>query len=235
MHSAFLGELIGTAVLIYLGNGVVANVLLKHSKGENAGWMVITTGWAMAVTIGIFVSTAFGSPAAHLNPAVTVAMACKSGDWSNAGSFILAQLLGGILGAALVWIHYHPHWEKTEDTGLKLACFSTSPAINKPIANLMSELLGTLLLIIVLGALPSVPNQLGPYVVGLLVWAIGLSLGGTTGYAINPARDLGPRIAHAILPIAGKGSSDWQYAWVPVVGPIIGAIIGGLVIAQLTY
>ena len=233
MQSAILGELIGTAVLVYLGNGVVANVLLKGSKGEGAGWMVIATGWAMAVTISIFVSTAFGSPAAHLNPAVTVAMATKTGDWANALYFIVAQIAGAILGATLVWLHYLPHWTHTEDKGLKLACFSTAPAIRNPVANILSELLATVLFIIALGALPSIPNQLGPYAVGLLVWAIGLSLGGTTGYAINPARDLGPRIAHALLPIEGKGTSDWGYAWVPVVGPVVGAIIGGLIIAYI--
>ncbi len=229
MKSVFLGELIGTTVLIYLGNGVVANVLLKGSKGENAGLIVITRGWAMAVTLAVFVATAFGSAGAHLNPAVTVALACNSGDWSMALPMITAQMLGAIAGATLVWLHYLPHWMHTADQGLKLACFATAPAIRNPLANLLSELLATLLLIVVLAALPSVPNQLGPYAVGLLVWAIGLSLGGTTGYAINPARDLGPRIAHAILPIADKGTSDWGYAWILVVGPILGAILGGLI------
>lgn len=231
MQSQFLGELIGTMVLIYLGNGVVANVLLKGSKGENGGWIVITAGWAFAVTIGIFVSTAFGSSDAHLNPAVTVAMAVKSGDWSNAPMFILAQMLGGILGGTLVWIHYLPHWKLTNDEGLKLACFSTAPAVRSSVSNFLSEFLATILLVVVLGALPSVDNGLGPFKVGILVWAIGLSLGGTTGYCINPARDLGPRIAHAILPISGKGNSDWSYSWIPVAGPIAGAIVGGLIIS----
>lgn len=233
MSSTFLGEFIGTAVLIYLGNGVVANVLLKFSKGENSGWIVITAGWAFAATIGIFVSTKFGSPAAHLNPAVTVAEAVKSGDWSNAASFILAQLAGAFLGATLVWLQYLPHWSATSDSGLKLACFSTSPAIKHSFGNFISEFLATALLIIGLGSLPSVSNGLGPYIVGILVWAIGLSLGGTTGYAINPARDLGPRLAHTFLPIAGKGPSDWGYAWVPFVAPIAGSIAGALILKLL--
>jgi glycerol uptake facilitator protein len=233
MQSQFLGELVGTMVLIYLGNGVVANVLLKGSKGENGGWIVITAGWAFAVTIGIFVSTAFGSPDAHLNPAVTVAMAVKSGDWLNAPIYILAQMLGAILGGILVWLHYLPHWKLTSDESLKLACFCNAPAVRNTAANFLAEFMATALLIVVLGALPSVENGLGPFKVGILVWAIGLSLGGSTGYAINPARDLGPRIAHAILPISGKGNSDWSYSWIPVAGPIAGAIVGGLIISML--
>jgi glycerol uptake facilitator protein len=233
MQSQFLGELVGTMVLIYLGNGVVANVLLKGSKGENGGWIVITAGWAFAVTIGIFVSTAFGSPDAHLNPAVTVAMAVKSGDWSNAPMFILAQMLGAILGGTLVWLQYLPHWKLTSDEGLKLACFCNAPAVRSTTANFLAEFMATALLIVVLGAFPTVENGLGPFKVGILVWAIGLSLGGSTGYAINPARDLGPRIAHAILPISGKGNSDWSYSWIPVAGPIAGAIVGGLIISFL--
>ena len=230
MNSALLGEFVGTAVLIFLGNGVVATVLLKGSKGEHGGWIVITAGWAFAVTMGIFVSTKFGSPAAHLNPAVTIAEAVKSGDWSNAVGFIIAQILGAFLGATLVWLQYLPHWAITDDKGLKLACFSTAPAIRSAFPNFLAELLATAVAIIALGSFGTIQTGLGPFVVGILVWSVGLSLGGATGYAINPARDLGPRIAHAILPIAGKGSSDWSYAWVPIAGPIAGAIIGALIL-----
>jgi len=233
MTSTFLGEFVGTAVLIYLGNGVVSNVLLKSSKGEASGWIVITTGWAFAVTIGIFISTKFGSPAAHLNPAVTIAEAVKSGDWSNAFSFILAQMLGGILGSILVWLQYFPHWAVTEDKGSKLACFCVAPAIRNPLANFLAEFLATALAIIALGSFGSVTTGLGPLTVGILVWSIGLSLGGSSGYAINPARDLAPRIAHAILPISGKGSSDWSYSWIPVAGPITGAIAAALILKMI--
>ncbi len=226
----------GTLMLILLGDGVVATVLLAKSKGENSGWIVITTGWAFAVMVGVFVAQAFGSPGAHLNPAVTVGFAVMSGDYSHLATFIPAQVLGAMVGAALVWLHYLPHWGETKDPGLKLACFCTGPAIRAAGANLISEIIGTMVLIIgvaaifakavsVTGPAPGV----GPYLVGCLVWAIGLSLGGTTGYAINPARDFGPRLAHAILPIAGKGGSDWGYAYIPIVGPIIGAVIAGLI------
>ena len=229
MNSIFWGEFMGTMVLIFLGNGVVANVLLEKTKGNGGGLIVITAGWAFAVTMGIFVATFFGSSGANLNPAVTIANAVKSGDYSNMFLMIGAQLLGAIVGAALVWIHYLPHWAETKDKGLKLAAFSTGPAIKNNTSNFLSEFLGTFMLGLVGGALGSISNGLGPFAVGLLVWAIGVSLGGPTGYAINPARDLGPRIAHAILPIAGKGDSDWSYAWIPVVGPICGAIAGGFV------
>jgi glycerol uptake facilitator protein len=227
--SPFMGELLGTLTLILLGNGVVANVLLKQTKGENSGLIVITAGWAFAVTIGIYVSTAFGSPAAHLNPAVTIAQAISSGDNSNIIPFITAQILGAIIGSTLVWVHHLPHWGITEDKGAKLACFATGPAIRSTVPNLVSEIIGTAVLILGIVGIGSVTTGLGPFAVGILVWAIGLSLGGPTGYAINPARDLGPRIAHALLPIAGKGSSDWQYAWIPVVGPIIGAILAAII------
>jgi glycerol uptake facilitator protein len=227
--STFMGELMGTLVLILLGDGVVANVLLKGSKGENGGWIVITAGWAFAVTMGIFVSQKFGSQAAHLNPAVTVAMAVKSGDWSNAGSFIIAQMIGAILGATLVWLAYLPHWAITEDRATKLGIFATAPAIRNTTSNIITEVIGTMVLIIgVISIYSSEGSGLAPVLVGVLVWAIGLSLGGPTGYAINPARDLGPRIAHAILPISGKGNSDWGYAWIPVVGPIIGAVLAAV-------
>jgi glycerol uptake facilitator protein len=234
--SPFLGELIGTAVLILLGNGVVANALLNKTKGNNGGLIAITAGWAFGVTMGIFVAQKFGSADAHLNPAVTIAMAIKSNDYSNVLPFIAAQMIGAFLGATLVWLHYLSHWGATNDQGLKLAAFSTSPAIANAPANLISEIIGTLVLLIGVIALYSEAGSgMSPYLVGVLVWAIGLSLGGTTGYAINPARDLAPRIAHAILPIAGKGGSDWGYAWVPVVGPIVAAVIAGAIMSGFGF
>jgi glycerol uptake facilitator protein len=190
---------------------------------------VISAGWAFAVTMGIFTATHFGSTGANLNPAVTIANATRSGDYTNFFTMILAQMLGAIAGATLVWIQYKDHYAATEDKGLKLATFSTSPAIKNTSQNFISEFLGTFIMGLVGGALGSIENGLGPFAVGLMIWAIGVSLGGTTGYAINPARDLGPRIAHAILPIAGKGDSNWSYAWIPVLGPICGAIVGGLI------
>lgn len=229
----FLGELLGTMMLILLGDGVVAGVLLNKSKAQNSGWIVITAGWAFAVMIGVFVSQAFGG-GGHLNPAVTIAAAVSSGDYGNL-SWILAQLIGAFLGAVLVWIHYMPHWAETKDQGAKLGVFSTGPAIRNTGTNLVSEIIGTFVLVMGANAIfaGDVAGSLGPFLVAGLVWGIGLSLGGPTGYAINPARDLGPRIAHALLPIAGKGDSDWGYSWIPVVGPIIGGIIGGLLFAAL--
>ena len=229
----FTGELIGTAVLILLGNGVVANNLLSYSKGQNGGWMAITTGWAFAVMIGIFVSTAFGSPDAHLNPAITVGLAFRTGDFSKLSIYIPAQLLGAFVGSVLVWIQYIPHWSRTPDAEIKLACFSTSPAIRHHGANFVSEALATAVLVIGASAIGSkavgtLPPGLGPFLVGALVWGIGLALGGSTGYAINPVRDLGPRLAHALLPISGKGDSQWGYAWIPTIAPIVGAILAGL-------
>ncbi|MCK8491873.1 aquaporin family protein [Spirosoma sp. RP8] len=237
--SPFIGELIGTAVLLFLGNGVVANVVLKQTKGESAGWIVITAGWAFAVTMGVFVAKAFGSVDAHLNPAVTVAFAVATNDYSHVVPYITAQLIGSFIGATLVWLHYSPHWAATPDPADKLACFGTGPAIRKLGANFLSEMLATLVLILGLAGISSknlgeLAIGVGPYLVGILVWSIGLSLGGTTGYAINPARDLGPRLAHAVLPIPSKGTSDWAYAWVPIVGPLVGAIIGGLFIRFFT-
>ncbi len=237
--SPFLGELIGTMVLLLLGNGVVANVVLKQTKGESAGWIVVTAGWAFAVMMGIFVSKAFGSTDAHLNPAVTVAFAVAQNDFSHVIPYITAQLIGGFLGATLVWLHYFPHWVATPDPADKLACFATGPAIRSYGANVLSESLATVVLILGLAGISSknlgeLAIGVGPYLVGMLVWSIGLSLGGTTGYAINPARDLSPRLAHALLPIRGKGSSDWSYAWVPVVGPLIGGVVGGLLIRWYT-
>lgn len=227
MNSIFWGEFLGTMVLIYLGNGVVANALLSKTKGNGTGLMAIAPAWAFAVTMGIFTATHFGSAGANLNPAVTIANATMSGDYSNVFTMISAQMLGAITGATLVWLQYKDHYAATEDKSLKLATFSTSPAIKNTPLNFLSEFLGTFIMGLVGGTLGSIQNGLGPFAVGLLIWVIGLSLGGTTGYAINPARDLGPRIAHAILPIAGKGDSDWGYAWIPVVGPICGAIVGG--------
>lgn len=242
MTSPFMGELLGTMVLVILGDGVVANALLNKSKGEGSGWMVITTGWAFAVMAGVFVSTAAGSAAAHINPAVTIgfALAGKTGGgfegWSSVLPFIAAQLIGAFLGAVIVWLAYMPHWRETKDAGAKLGVFSTGPAIRATGPNIITEVIGTFVLLLGVAAIFSANNDagisagLGPFLVGALVWGIGLSLGGPTGYAINPARDLGPRIAHQILPIAGKGDSDWGYAWIPVVAPIIGGILAGIVI-----
>lgn len=227
--SNFIGELLGTLVLILLGDGVVANILLKGSKGENGGWIVVTAAWGFAVMCGVFIAQKFGSPDAHLNPAITIAMAVKSGDWSNVAPFIAAQMIGAFLGATLVWLAYLPHWAITEDKGAKLGVFATAPAIRNTTGNLISEIIGTIVLIVVSSSFTAdLPNGFAPYLVGMLVWSIGLSLGGPTGYAINPARDLGPRIAHAVLPISGKGTSDWSYAWIPVVGPIVGGILAVL-------
>ena len=242
MDRQVLGEFLGTLVLILLGNGVVANVSLKKSKAENAGWLAVTTGWALAVMCGVFTAVATGSSAAHLNPAVTLGFAISTGDFSHVASFWTAQVLGAIAGAALVWLHFLPHWRETPDADVKLACFSTGPAIRNTAANLMSEAIGTFVLVLVAGAIFSKAVSaggpaagLGPYLVGSLVWGIGLSLGGTTGYAINPARDLGPRIAHALLPIVKKGASNWSYAPVPVLGPLAGGALAGLVVRVLAF
>ncbi len=230
---AFWGELIGTTTLILLGNGVVACVSLKGSFGERSGWLVITTGWGLAVTCAVLVALAVGSNA-HLNPAVTIGVCLVSGDWSEAGIYVIAQMLGAMLGAVLVWLHYLPLWQQTDDPAGKRACFCTAPAVRHTPSNLLSEIIGTFVLVFVAAAISSdnlSPTGLapgfGPFFVGLLVWVIGLSLGGPTGYAINPARDLGPRVAHALLPIAGKGSSGWDYAAIPVAGPVIGALLAG--------
>ena len=236
MPETFLGELFGTMILVLLGNGVVAGVLLNKSKAQNAGWIVITTGWAFAVMSGVFVAQALGSPGADINPAVTLAVMVRGGYEPITGIFhIVAQLIGAIIGATLVWLHYLPHWAETSDPGAKLGCFSTGPAIRNTGTNLISEIIGTFVLVFVIlsigpAAGPEGPAAgLGALLVAALVWGIGLSLGGPTGYAINPARDLGPRIAHLILPIAGKGGSDWSYSWIPVVGPFIGGVIAAIV------
>jgi len=234
----FTAELIGTMLLILLGNGVVANVVLKDTKGNNSGWIVITTAWALAVFVGVTV--AGPASGAHLNPAVTLGLAVAGKfSWDLVPTYIAAQMLGGMLGAFLVWLFNKDHFAITEDEGAKLACFSTGPAIRNTFSNLISEIIGTFVLVFVifhfsdpsisLNADPAAKvglGSVGALPVTLLVWAIGLSLGGTTGYAINPARDLAPRIMHAILPV--KGSSDWGYAWIPVAGPILGAVVAAV-------
>lgn len=239
MHSAFLGEFMGTMVMILLGNGVVANVVLRQTKGEKGGWMVITTGWCFAVMAGVFTALAIGSDG-HLNPAVTVGVAMSSGDWSRLPVYVPGQLLGAMAGAILVWLAYLSHWDKTPDPADKLACFATIPAIRAPVANLTTEIIGTFVLVLVAAAISSkygtgvgLSPGLGPFLIGFLVWGIGLSLGGPTGYAINPARDLGPRVVHALLPLAGKGSSDFGYAFVPIVGPLLGAMVAGILVKAI--
>lgn len=240
LRTPMLGEFMGTLMMILLGDGVVAAVLLKRTKAENSGWFVITTGWCFAVMCGIFTANLFGSADAHLNPAITLAFGIKEGSFSKLLPFALAQLAGAFVGAALVWIHYGPHWAVTEDNDAKRAVFCTAPAIRHWLWNLVSEIIGTFVLIIVAGGITSklvlstgAAAGVTPYLVACLVWSIGLSLGATTGYAINPARDLGPRIAHAVLPIAGKGGSDWGYAPIPILGPMIGAALGGLILRAL--
>jgi len=237
MRSPFLGEFVGTLVMILLGDGVVAGVLLKRSKAENSGWMVITTGWAFAVLCGIFAANLFGSADAHLNPAITLAFAFETGDFHKLAPYATAQVAGAFCGGVLVWLQYWPHWKITEDPAFKLGVFCTSPAIRSLFANLMSEIIATTTLIVIVGAMTSklvlstgAAAGLTPYLISCLVWGIGLSLGGTTGYALNPARDFGPRLAHAALPITGKGGSDWGYAGIPIVGPALGGIAGGLIL-----
>ncbi|HEU0008372.1 MAG TPA: MIP/aquaporin family protein [Verrucomicrobiae bacterium] len=230
----FTAELFGTALLILLGDGVVANVLLSKSKGQNSGWIVIATGWGLAVALAVYAVNTFSG--AHLNPAVTLGLATIGKTaWADVPLYVAAQLAGAYLGAALVWLAYLPHWRETADTGAKLGVFCTAPAIRRPVANLLTEIIGTFVLVLGVLAILTPKNLqpahgfdtgLGPLLVGLLVFGIGVSLGGPTGYAINPARDLGPRLAHWLLPIAGKGGSDWGYAWVPVVGPLIGGVLG---------
>ena len=235
--SQFVGELLGTMILILLGNGVVAGVLLNKSKAQNSGWIVITAGWAFGVLAGVFVASATGSPQADLNPAVTIAKMVMGGTTMSDGMARMAgEMIGAFLGSVLVFLAYFQHWGETSDAGLKLACHSTGPAIRNTFWNMVTEAIGTFVLVFVIfaifakmGATGGNPAPgVGPYLVAMLIWGLGLSLGGPTGYAINPARDLGPRIAHAILPIPGKGSSDWGYALVPVIGPIIGGVVAAL-------
>jgi glycerol uptake facilitator protein len=232
----FLGEVVGTCVLILLGDGVVAGVLLNKSKAQNAGWIVITFAWAMGVLFGVLSSLAVSGGLAHLNPAVTLGLAAIGPEkfgftWGDVPQIIAGEFIGAMLGAILVWLAYLAHWEPTEDPGLKLAVFSTGPAIRNTVANLITEIIGTAMLVfgvIAIGSYGANVTDFGYFFVALLVFGIGMSLGGPTGYAINPARDLGPRIMHFILPIAGKGDSDWGYAWIPVVGPVIGGVVGAL-------
>lgn len=229
-----LGEFLGTLILILLGDGVVAGVNLKKSKAEGAGWIAITLGWGFAVTIGVYASGFMGP--AHLNPAVTVGLAAAGlFPWGNVLPFIVAQMLGAFAGAILVWIQYYPHWQETKEPEVILGTFATGPAIRNYWANFISEVIGTFVLVFVLMAFTrgKFTSGLNPLAVGALITSIGLSLGGTTGYAINPARDLGPRIAHAMLPIANKGGSDWSYSWVPVIGPIVGGLLAALVFVLL--
>lgn len=233
--SPFTAELVGTCLIIIIGQGVVANVLLAKTKGNGGGVVAITLAWAIAVFVGVFCTSAISG--AHLNPAVTVGLAMAgSFDWALVPSYILAQLLGAMLGSTLSWIQYRQHFDATDDAAAKLACFSTGPAIKNHFQNIYSEAIGTFVLVIAVLLMTKATNSLGPLdalPVALVVLGIGLGLGGTTGYAINPARDLGPRIMHALLPIKGKGSSDWGYAWVPVVGPTIGAVLAAVVFKAL--
>ncbi|MCP3942645.1 MAG: aquaporin family protein [Desulfobacteraceae bacterium] len=228
--TSFMAELIGTMILIIFGGGVVAGVVLDKSKAQNSGWIVISMGWGFAVAFAVYIVGRYSG--AHINPAVTIGLA-SIGEfpWAKVPMYITAQMLGAFLGGVIVYLHYLPHWAATKEKDAKLAVFSTAPAINNPIANLLSEIIGTGVL--VFGLLGIGANEfskgLNPLIVGFFIVAIGLSLGGTTGYAINPARDLGPRIAHFLLPIAGKRDSDWSYAWIPVVGPILGGVGGAMI------
>jgi glycerol uptake facilitator len=236
-----VAELVGTLLLVLLGDGVVANVVLNKTKGQNSGWIVITVGWGVAVAIAVYAVGRLSG--AHLNPAVTIGLAViGSFPWADVPGFIAAQLIGAFLGAVLVWLAYLPHWTETPDPATKLAVFCTGPAIRNPAANVITEVIGTAALLFGILAIAANAQTLSkpgdvdlsfvfsrglqPLLVGVLVLGIGLSLGGPTGYAINPARDLGPRLAHAVLPIAGKGGSDWEYAWIPVIAPIVGGVAG---------
>jgi len=240
MHN-FLAELIGTMMLVLLGDGVVANVVLNKTKGQNSGWIVITMGWGVAVAIAVYAVGRISG--AHLNPAVTIAMATiGSFPWAQVPGYIAAQMIGAFLGAVLVWLAYLPHWRETADPGSKLGVFSTRPAIHSATANMICEIIGTAVLLFGILAIAanaqgvSKPGEvdlswvfsrgLQPLLVGVLILGIGLSLGGPTGYSLNPARDLGPRLAHAVLPIPGKGDSEWGYSWIPILGPIIGGVAG---------
>ena len=246
---AFAAELIGTCILVVLGDGVVANVVLARTKGNGSGWIVITTGWGLAVAVAVYSVGRISG--AHINPAVTVGLASIGQfPWANVGPYLAAQMIGAFVGAVVVWVTYRPHWDATDDAATKLAVFATGPEIRSTGSNLVTEIVGTGVL--VFGVLAIAANAgemtagavdlssvfatgLNPLLVGLLVWSIGLSLGGPTGYAINPARDLGPRLAHALLPIAGKGSSDWSYGWIPVAGPLVGGVLGAMAFQALGW
>lgn len=226
----FTGELLGTFILVLLGDGVVSACILNKTKAQNSGWIAIVLGWGIAVTVAVYISGFMSG--ARLNPAVTLAMAAiGSLPWSQVVTYLVAQFLGAMLGALVLYLHYYPHWKETKDAGTILACFSTGPAIRHAWSNLLGEALGTAVLVITVMAIG--PNKVaagfGPIIVGFVVMAVGFSLGATTGYAINPARDLGPRIMHALLPIPNKGDSDWSYAWIPVLGPILGGVAGALI------
>lgn len=238
----FTAEFLGTMLVILLGDGVVANVVLTGTKGNNSGWMVITTAWGLAVFVGVTVAAPFSG--AHLNPAVTIGLAIAGKfAWSQVGTYIAAQMLGAMAGAILVWVMYYDHFKRTNDKSTVLAVFCTGPAVRNYVSNIASEIIGSFVLIFVVfyisGAeigsskTPIGLGSVGAIPVAFLVWAIGLSLGGTTGYAINPARDLGPRLAHALLPIKSKGTSDWSYSWIPVLGPILGATLAALIYGQI--
>jgi glycerol uptake facilitator len=247
---SLLAEVIGTMMLVLLGDGVVANVVLERTKGQNSGWIVIATGWGVAVAIAVYAVGRISG--AHLNPAVTIALATiGSFPWADVPGYIAAQMVGAILGGVLVWLMYLPHWRVTADPGSKLAVFCTGPAIRNTAGNCIGEIIGTAVLVFGILAIAANAQTLSkpgdvdlsfvfsrglqPLLVGVLVLGIGLSLGGPTGYAINPARDLGPRLAHAILPIPGKGSSDWAYSWIPVVAPIVGGIAGAGLYATIGF
>ena len=244
----YLSEFIGTLMLVFLGDGVVANVLLKESKGEASGWIVITTGWGLAVAMAVYAVGRFSG--AHINPAVTLGLASIGAfPWSYVLGYMLAQIAGGIVGAVLVYLAYFSHWKVTDSADLKRAVFCTAPAIRKPIPNFICEFLGTAMLLFGVLAITSNAQHIdkvcdlnlsvifstgiAPLLIGCLVFSIGLSLGGPTGYAINPARDLGPRIAHALLPIPGKQDSDWGYSWIPVIAPLCGGVAGSLLFVFL--
>src|SRR5271165_65410 len=239
-HTVWLGEFLGTFILLLMGNGVNASVSLRRTYAEGAGWMVVTTGWGIAVLCGVLTAQAFGSSGANLNPAITLSNAVVSGDYSPLAVFWSAQVLGAMAGATLTWLFFYPHWAVTPDAGAKLGIFCTNAAIRHLPSNLLGEATGTFVLVVVANAIGShgvsatgPAGGVGPWLVASLVWGIGLSLGSTTGYAINPARDFGPRIAHALLPIAGKGASDWSYAPIPIFGPLVGGALAGLLVRFL--
>ncbi len=232
----FVAELIGTMILIILGDGVVANVILEKNKSQNSGWIVITTGWGLAVAMAVY--AAGWTSGAHINPAVTIGLAAAGRfEWAKVPTYIIAQFIGAFIGAIVVWLAFLKQFEATENKAIKLGVFCTAPEVRSVGANLVTEIIGTFVLlggvVFIFNANNDIASGIGPLAVGFLVWSIGLSLGGPTGYAINPARDLGPRIAHAVLPIPDKGGSDWGYSWIPVVGPIIGGVLGAVLFGSI--